>query len=210
MQPRSATAFLFLLATPAASTAAERITFGDWVLECAKTDQATAGCQLRQTLADGNGRRILQLTLKRGGGMAFLEAITPLSISIPFGVMLITEASPSPPAAEAQAWTTEVSGSGTAKPGAEKSKTGSGKASTTAKGNNELVPAAGGVPLQLASCDPDGCRAVAALDEALLAKLKAAPRLAVRFQDSKSGKVLTIEASPQGLGEGAPLVLAAP
>ena len=196
---RSTAVILLEMAVTSPLASAERITFGDWVLECARKDEGAAGCQLRQTLADGNGRRVLQLSIKRAGGTAFLEAITPLSISIPFGVVLITEAVA---AGSADTWSAEgktaQSKAGTAKPAGK-----DGKAAATSD-------AAGAVALQLASCDPDGCRAVAALDDNLLGTLKAAPRLAVRFQDSKSGKVLTIEASPKGLAEGAPLVLAAP
>ncbi len=142
--------------------------------------------------------------------MAFLEAITPLSIAIPFGVTLVTDAPGAGPAAEAQTWSTEVSGPGPAKLPSAKTKSGGGKTSPAGKSGQDAAAADGSVPLQLASCDPDGCRAVAALDDALLSRLKTTPRLAIRFQDSKSGKVLTIEASPQGLAEGAPMVLAAP
>lgn len=195
-----------------AATAAERITFGDWVLECTSQQSSSRACQLRQTLADHAGRRVLQLNLKRAGETAFLEAVTPLSISIPFGVNLLTAAKGGVSPADQQAWTAKINAPG-AKPAKSKS-SGNAGADTAEKGASAGTDKAAAdvtpIALQLATCDPDGCRAVVAMNADLLARLKQAPRLAVQFQDSKTGKVLSIEASPKGLAEGAPLVLAAP
>ena len=56
--------------------------------------------------------------------------------------------------------------------------------------------------MELADCGLTGCRAVVPLDEKTLAKLKSAERLGVRFQDSKSGKVLTVNGSLKGFNDG--------
>ena len=61
----------------------------------------------------------------------------------------------------------------------------------------------------LADCDPAGCRSVIALDEKNLPQIKSAKSLAVTFQDSKSGKIITIKASPNGFDQGIAMVLAA-
>lgn len=63
--------------------------------------------------------------------------------------------------------------------------------------------------MELADCGLTGCRAVAPLDEKTLAKLKTAERLGVRFQDSKSGKVLTVNGSLKGFADGIAKVLGA-
>ncbi len=203
-----------LLLGSASAWAADRITFGDWVLECPQAGAAPRSCQLRQTLADAAGRRVLQLSVKRAGPAAFLEAVTPLGISIPFGVGLITSAAEPPDPVPATApWTTEVNASASAKAGTSKAGTSkSGKSAKAAESANTPSASAQDQPLalRLASCDPDGCRAVLPLEPQILEGLKAAPRLAVRFQDSKSGKILTIEGSAKGLAEGAAMVLATP
>mgnify|MGYP001218934110 CR=1 FL=1 len=51
---------------------------------------------------------------------------------------------------------------------------------------------------QLVDCNQTGCRAVLPLDQANVAALKSAKVLAVTFQDSKSGKVISISGSPKG------------
>lgn len=61
----------------------------------------------------------------------------------------------------------------------------------------------------LADCDPAGCRSVMALDEITLPQIKSAKTLGVTFQDSKSGKIITISASPTGFNQGIAMVLAA-
>lgn len=58
------------------------------------------------------------------------------------------------------------------------------------------------VKMQLADCYAKGCRAVAPLDETTLAKLKGGERIGVRFQDSNSGKVLTVSGSLKGFANG--------
>lgn len=64
------------------------------------------------------------------------------------------------------------------------------------------------VPLRLASCGTDGCEAVIPIDTKLTGQLKTAERLAVKFQDSKSGKVVVINGSPNGLAQGLAMVAA--
>jgi invasion protein IalB len=51
---------------------------------------------------------------------------------------------------------------------------------------------------RLVDCSQTGCRAVLALDAENLAALKVATSLAVTFQDSKSGKVISISGSAKG------------
>jgi len=58
------------------------------------------------------------------------------------------------------------------------------------------------LPAQLVDCSPTGCRAVLPLDGSNIAEIKAATSLAVTFQDSKSGKVITISGSPKGFEAG--------
>ena len=65
------------------------------------------------------------------------------------------------------------------------------------------------LPTHLADCDPAGCRSVLALDEKTLTQIKSAKTLSVTFQDSKSGKTITISASPTGFEQGIAMVLAA-
>lgn len=64
------------------------------------------------------------------------------------------------------------------------------------------------VPAPLVDCGIDGCRAVVALDAKTLQHFKAAKSLAVTFQDSKSGKVISISGSPKGFDQGIAMVLA--
>ncbi|MEQ1652287.1 MAG: invasion associated locus B family protein [Hyphomicrobium sp.] len=54
------------------------------------------------------------------------------------------------------------------------------------------------IPAPLVDCGIDACRAVLALDAKTLQHIKAAKSLAVTFQDSKSGKVISISGSPKG------------
>lgn len=58
------------------------------------------------------------------------------------------------------------------------------------------------VATQLVDCNAGGCRSVLALDEKALAQIKAAKSLSVSFQDSKSGKVITIGGSLKGFNDG--------
>ena len=132
--------------------------YADWVLECAPID-ARKHCSLRQTVADGKGRRIIQLVARRGGNTAFLEVSVPLGISIPYGVFIVLS---------------------------EKTK----------------------LSTELVDCDATGCRAVTPLDEKTLGELAAAKSVSVSFQDSKSGKLLTVGGSLNGFTEGVKLVLA--
>jgi invasion protein IalB len=61
--------------------------------------------------------------------------------------------------------------------------------------------------LQLVDCNPAGCRAVVRLDAGMIAKIQSAKSLSVVFQDSKSGKILSIGGSPKGFAEGMKRVL---
>ncbi len=63
---------------------------------------------------------------------------------------------------------------------------------------------------QLVDCVSDGCRAVLALDDKNLPQIKSAKILAVTFQDSKSGKIISISGSVKGFEQGLAMVLAAP
>ena len=144
-------------AAPAAQ-APDITKYADWVLECAPID-ARKHCSLRQTVADGKGRRIIQLVARRGGNTAFLEVSVPLGISIPYGVFIVLS---------------------------EKTK----------------------LSTELVDCDATGCRAVTPLDEKTLGELAAAKSVSVSFQDSKSGKLLTVGGSLNGFTEGVKLVLA--
>ncbi len=63
--------------------------------------------------------------------------------------------------------------------------------------------------MQLLECAPTGCRAVVPIDDKVIATLKAARTMEVMFQDSKSGKVLTITGSLKGFAQGIAVVLAA-
>ena len=200
----------------AASTvsAAERITFGDWVLECLPSSTITKSCQLRQTLTSGAGKRIVEFAVKRAGKATFLEVVTPLSISIPYGVSLMTTANSASQLPSVDPWTAQSTTTAT---GSKKSKDKGGD-TKTASAKDAPTPAATAaapsgdavIPLQLAACDPDGCRAVAPLDDKVMSLIKSAEQLAVRFQDSKTGKILTINGSPKGFTEGAAMVMAAP
>ncbi len=58
------------------------------------------------------------------------------------------------------------------------------------------------LPTQLVDCGAAGCRSVLALDDKVLAQIKAAKTLSVSFQDSKSGKVITIGGSLKGFTDG--------
>jgi invasion protein IalB len=58
------------------------------------------------------------------------------------------------------------------------------------------------LPTQLVDCNAGGCRSVIALDDKTLAQLKDAKSLAVSFQDSKTGKIITISGSPKGFNDG--------
>ena len=189
--------------------AAERITFDDWVFECSAQKTASKLCQLRQTLSDGAGKRVVEFSVKRAGKSVFLEVVTPLSISIPYGVALIAVGGP--PVAAPDTWAAQSTKS------AASSKTAQGKiGDAKAKTEKQVTPSAATpanetvIPLQLAACDPDGCRAVTPLEDKVATAIKAASRLAVRFQDSKTGKVLTINGSPKGFAEGSAMVTAAP
>jgi invasion protein IalB len=66
------------------------------------------------------------------------------------------------------------------------------------------------VQAKLVDCESDGCRAVLALDANVLPQIKAAKMLAVKFQDSKSGKIVSISGSLKGFEQGLAMVLAAP
>lgn len=55
---------------------------------------------------------------------------------------------------------------------------------------------------QLVDCDLTGCRAVLPLSVENAGLLKTAKTLAVTFQDSKSGKVISISGSPKGFDAG--------
>lgn len=63
---------------------------------------------------------------------------------------------------------------------------------------------------QLVDCDRDGCLSVLALNDKNLPQIKTAKTLAVTFQDSKSGKVISISGSAKGFEQGIAMVLAAP
>jgi invasion protein IalB len=65
------------------------------------------------------------------------------------------------------------------------------------------------MPATLADCSSDGCRAVLVLDVSTLQKFKSSTSLAVAFQDSKSGKVISISGAPGGFEQGIAMVLAA-
>jgi invasion protein IalB len=65
-----------------------------------------------------------------------------------------------------------------------------------------ILPDSTEVPMQLADCDATGCRAVMPIGDGTLTKLKTLERLGIRFQDSKSGKVLTISGSLKGFADG--------
>lgn len=65
------------------------------------------------------------------------------------------------------------------------------------------------VKMELADCDTSGCRAVVPLSKETLARIKGSKRLGVRFQDSKSGKVLTVNGSLKGFASGIAKVLGA-
>jgi invasion protein IalB len=198
-------AFLFM----ASAHAAERITFEDWVFECSASKPSSKLCQLRQTLSDGAGKRVVEFAVKRADKSIFLEVVTPLSISIPYGVALIVMGGQSAPAPDP--WAAQSTKSEAKSKGAQGSASGA-KAKTEKQATPAAAPSANEtvIPLQLASCDPDGCRAVTPLDEKSVAQIKAASRLAVRFQDSKTGKLLTINGSPKGFAEGSAMVSAAP
>ena len=58
------------------------------------------------------------------------------------------------------------------------------------------------LPAQLVDCGQTGCRAVLPLNAANIVALKSAATLAVTFQDSKSGKVISITGSPKGFDPG--------
>lgn len=64
------------------------------------------------------------------------------------------------------------------------------------------------LPAPLVDCSVDGCRAVLALDTKTIQQIKAAKTLAVTFQDSKSGTVISISGSPNGFDQGIAMVLA--
>jgi invasion protein IalB len=72
------------------------------------------------------------------------------------------------------------------------------------------LPDAAKLPARLVDCNAAGCRAVLALDDKTLAQIKAAKTLAVTFQDSKSGKIISISGSAKGFEQGIAMVLAAP
>lgn len=72
-----------------------------------------------------------------------------------------------------------------------------------------VLPDKSEIKMQLADCLVTGCRAVVPLDEATLAKFKSAERIGVRFQDSKSGKVMTVQGSLKGFANGIAKVMAA-
>lgn len=71
------------------------------------------------------------------------------------------------------------------------------------------VPEKNEFKMQLVECAPTGCRAVVPIDDKVIAKLKAARTMEVMFQDSKSGKVLTITGSLKGFPQGIAVMLAA-
>ena len=72
-----------------------------------------------------------------------------------------------------------------------------------------VLPDKSEVKMQLADCLTAGCRAVVPLEQALLVKLSGAERIGVRFQDSRSGKVLTVSGSLKGFASGMAKVLEA-
>jgi invasion protein IalB len=57
------------------------------------------------------------------------------------------------------------------------------------------------ISTQLVDCGADGCRSVMRLDEETTRMIKASKSLSVAFQDSKSGKVITVSGSPKGFAE---------
>lgn len=65
------------------------------------------------------------------------------------------------------------------------------------------------LPAQLVDCSPVGCRAVLPLSAENLTALRSAATLAVTFQDSKSGKVISISGSPKGFEPGIAKVIGA-
>lgn len=64
------------------------------------------------------------------------------------------------------------------------------------------LPDKSAIKMELAVCDTSGCRAVVPLTEENLAKFKSDGRIGVRFQDSRSGKVLTVYGSLKGFTSG--------
>lgn len=62
--------------------------FADWSLDCIELE-GKKRCGLRQTIADGQGRRIAQIMARHSGKSPYLEITVPLGISIPFGVALM-------------------------------------------------------------------------------------------------------------------------
>lgn len=64
------------------------------------------------------------------------------------------------------------------------------------------------IPLHLAACTLEGCEAVAPIDAKFAGQLKTAQRLGVKFQDSKSGKIVEINGSMTGLTQGLAMVAA--
>jgi invasion protein IalB len=62
--------------------------FADWSLDCIQLE-GKQRCGLRQTIADGQGRRIAQIMARHSGKSPYLEITVPLGISIPFGVALM-------------------------------------------------------------------------------------------------------------------------
>ncbi len=58
------------------------------------------------------------------------------------------------------------------------------------------------LPTQLVDCNLGGCRSVLVLNDKSLAALKGAKAIKVIFQDSKSGKIITISGSPKGFDDG--------
>lgn len=65
------------------------------------------------------------------------------------------------------------------------------------------------LPAQLVDCGVAGCRAVLLLDADNVKALNTAKMLAVTFQDSKSGKVISISGSPKGFEAGIVKVIGA-
>ena len=158
MLPSAVTSVVAEPATPA--TPAQGIAFADWFLTCSAGTEKQL-CSLSQTVRDAKDRRIIQMTAKRAGAVAYLELIVPLGIAVAYGVNL------------------ELS-------------------------DTTMVQA------KLVDCASDGCRAVLALDANVLPQIKAAKTLAVTFQDSKSGRTVSIGGSLRGFEQGLAMVLAAP
>lgn len=89
LQGAALAAAALLLASAAAAQDAQTLTYQDWIVRCVERD-GRPPCEIRQTISDNQGRRILQVTFgyEPAEKVYLMRAELPLGFLLPPGVMM--------------------------------------------------------------------------------------------------------------------------